>query len=207
MTGGQTTIYSDCRVLSSPSLWSWISDADLLSSMIYLWNISHWKQGMFVLYCTIHVKQLQCDEISSCVSVCVCARGGQLSTVNGQSSYMRRQNARSPLFTINHTTITQAASDGMASCLLYGKRTSPQWLSFNQLPVRSNWSQGSGAPKILVRVHGRAKELLRLFFVFTIIHPSDQAAGESSPMWWDGHASSRIWRTAWSFGCKILWNK
>lgn len=88
---------------------------------------------------------MYCDEISSPIVVRVCVV--QLSKfVVVRSTWLTKSpialfsfvpKGRPMYSTLDHSSITEAASDGLASRLLYGKRTSPQLTSFNQLPVTS----------------------------------------------------------------------
>lgn len=83
---------------------------------------------------------MYCDEISSPIVV----RVVQLSkfvvvrlTKSPIALFSFVPKGRPMYSTLDHSSITEAASDGLASRLLYGKRTSPQLTSFNQLPVTS----------------------------------------------------------------------
>lgn len=155
MTGGQTTIYS--ASLSSPSVkLNRVSNADYQEFMYRV---------LFRMTARYH---MYCDEISSPIVVRVCVF--QLSKFVARSTWLTKSPIAlfsfvPPKGTLDHSSITEAASDGLASRLLYGKRISPQLTSFNHLHVTSNWSQRSAAPRFLSGSVEETKELLKEIFL------------------------------------------
>lgn len=131
ITGGQTTIYS--ASLSSPSVkLNRVSNADYQEFMYRV---------LFRMTARYHGMYMYCDEISSPIVVRVCVF--QLSKFVVRSTWLTKSPIAlfsfvPPKDTLDHSSITEAASDGLASRLLYGKRISPQLTSFNHLPVTSN---------------------------------------------------------------------
>lgn len=151
--------------LSSPSVkLNRVSNAD---------NQEFMYRVLFRMTARYHGMYMYCDEISSPIVVRVCVS----KFVDVRSTWLTKSPIAlfsfvPPKGTLDHSSITEAASDGLASRLLYGKRISPQLTSFNHLPVTSNWSQRSTAPRFLSGSVEETKELMKEIFLRVRNHTS-----------------------------------